>query len=128
MFLFFGNLILSVVPDGTARDEIEFSVKRDATTSLKGSLDFPITAPVSTAAPYASVSSRCMGCHGPLRPDSLISGGLDNFYTPAAPSTQVPLSDVQSQAASCNAATRPERCAMLSALFNNGPVQSAAFP
>jgi len=142
IFLRLGQLLLSVVPEGTGSRLVEFSYLVDGDSrSIKAELGLPLTEAVAPAAPYLHVlpsepeliargGTVCSGCHA--REERVPSIEFADAFSSVAyrpnPSYQVSLDRLGEAQRACDAVAQPERCAMLSALFGHGPVMQAAFP
>lgn len=134
MFLFIGDLVLSVVPDGTGAPLLEMAEYVEDAVSRKAELHLPIETPVSRAAPYEQVrfegGTTCGGCHGGEERDEAIDFA-DAFVSRALrprDSDLVELDRVRSEWLACSAEEEPERCAMLEAIFGHGTVLHRSFP
>jgi hypothetical protein len=134
MFLFFDPLIVSVAPEGQGSNLLELGERRDETHSLKAELEFPITAALDMNAAfdrlrYNDENSTCDFCHADREPapeydhpHAVISSGIRPL-----PRERVALADLVQETALCDPDREPERCAMLSALFE-GTAQDGEFP
>lgn len=134
VFLRLNKLLLSVVVDGESSGLIEFSdLIDDDARSIKGELALPLLSPVSNAAPYERVhyneGTVCGICHGPE--ERVESIGYAQAYASVAfrPNTayRVSLPSLLHERDVCNALTEANRCEMLGALFDYGPVSEAQF-
>ncbi len=135
IFIFSGNLLLSVVPDGTGQNLLEFGQPMGNGTSLKGELEMPVEQPVSSGKPfdhlrYNDKITVCGFCHRDeyLAPDighenAYISRSLKPVETYA-----VSIDDLRDEHLNCDPEAEPERCAILSSIFSHGPVVHRDFP
>jgi len=137
-----GQLVLSVVPEGTGSQLVEFSYLIDGDSrSIKAELGLPLTDAVAPAAPYLHVmpsdpellargGTVCSGCHAREErvPSIEFASAFSSLALRPNPSYQVSLDQLSEAQASCDVAAQPERCAMLRALFGHGPVMQAEFP
>lgn len=133
LFLFAGDLIMSVAVDGHGFDLLEFGELVAPTRSIKGEIAFPLADPIAHDAPFTRIfdgedGTGCGICHGseapaPEYPQAFVSDALrfPDFET-------VAFADLRREYDHCDPAVQPERCARLTALFGHGPVEPAAFP
>jgi hypothetical protein len=135
MFLFAEALIMTITPDGEGSHLLEFGERRSNSTSLKGEIEFPVTAELGPAAPYEHLIvegrfTTCSGCHDNEEQDLDITFArafISRALRPA-PAERVELEELHREARDCDARAEPERCAMLVAVFGQGNVVDAEFP
>ena len=133
IFLFSGNLVMSVVPEGDTAHSIELAEYLSPTRSIKAEIGFPLQAPISSSAPFDRVrdgeGTWCRGCHrDETRADSVtIAEAFGSDVLRPAPADEVPLPYVANEASACDSSLEPGRCAMLDAVFGHGPVEPRAF-
>ncbi|MEO0602923.1 MAG: hypothetical protein AAF211_15895 [Myxococcota bacterium] len=128
-----GSLVMSVVPVGEARNLLEFGELLDDGRSLKAELAFPVDADVVRAdafvrtldSPGARFTS-CGVCHA--QEVEVAPGEFASLPLRPQPGTLVPVWSLQDERTSCDPAEDPERCAMLAALFDHGPVEHVPLP
>jgi len=133
LFLFMGELVLSVAVDGHGFDLLEFGELVAPTRSIKGEIAFPLDDLLAPEAPFARIfdgvdGTNCGVCHAdevtaPRYPQAFVSDALrfPDFE-------EVAFAVVREAYEQCDPAAQPERCARLTALFGHGPVEAAAFP
>lgn len=133
LFLFAGELVMSVAVDGHGFDLLEFGELVAPTRSIKGEIAFPLADAIAHDAPFTRIfdgedGTGCGICHGseapaPEYPQAFVSDALrfPDFET-------VAFADLRREYERCDPAVQPERCARLTALFGHGPVEPAAFP
>jgi hypothetical protein len=127
-FILRGNLEMSIVLDGSARDTLEFGFRSQPSRSIKAEVLFPRTTNVTETSLFDRVqvtprTTRCGQCHvaeahedypgfplGVFNSDVLAPFELD----------EVRLEALQAEGASCDAAAEPYRCELLSALLDHG--------
>jgi hypothetical protein len=134
IFLFSGPLVMSIVPEGEGSDLVEMGQLIDEQRSLKGEVGFPVTAALPERDPFARIRSgdgtTCRFCHpGEVLADS--TDGVEAFLSGALRPTfsaRVELETLRRERAICDPAAEPERCAILTALFDHGDVLAADFP
>lgn len=131
LFVFIDPLIMSIVPDGLGRTLLEFGERRSETHSLKGELEFPITAELGPESPFGRLRyddnlSTCDFCHGDATPapDHDVPYARISLAMRPLPRERVTIEQVRAEAEACDAAEEPERCAMLHALFGTAPSPS----
>lgn len=135
IFIFSGSLIMSVVPTGAANNQIELAqYTTSATRSIKAQLVFPVSAPVTPADPYDSVrlgggGTICGDCHTGevVAPQVTATVGFESDVFQPLPTQIVPLQKMLDDTAGCDPQQDPERCAILSAVFNHGAATTGAF-
>jgi hypothetical protein len=134
MFLWSGDLVLSVVPEGIGKDLLELGLQTSPTRSIKAEIAFPVTAHLSDSAPYDRLldegnESRCRGCHAgeTLAPSVTWAKAFESDVLRPTDDDMVPVSDVELENKSCDPAAEPQRCALLGAIFDQGGLQSKAF-
>lgn len=135
IFIFVGDLVLSVVPAGPGQHLLEFGEQRGPTTSLKGELALPLDAPITASAPFAHLrydaqTTTCGICHRAERPaedaahpDAYVSRSLRPLDA-----ERVDLALLLEERATCDAQAEPTRCAILAALLDHGPVEARRAP
>jgi hypothetical protein len=134
IFLFWDQLIVSVVPEGAGRQLIEMGQLVGVDRSLKAELGFPVDGPLGPGDPFARVrmadGTTCAFCHSDeRRADD--AGGVATFTSTAfapAPRAVQDLGALAHERAVCDADAEPDRCAFLRALFDHGEVRAGAFP
>lgn len=125
-------LVMSIVFEGKARGTLELGFRTAETRSIKTELSFPLQKEVTFANLFDEVKegqvTRCSPCH---TSETLIFNAdiqADAFESDIYPPFDVYEIDVESlrpENGSCDASAEPERCALLSALFDHGDVVSA---
>jgi hypothetical protein len=134
IFLFSGPLVMSIVPEGEGSDLVEMGQLIDDQRSLKGEVEFPVIAALPERDPFARIRSgdgtTCRFCHpGEVLADrtdgveAYLSGALRPSF-----SARVELETLERERVVCDRAIEPERCAILSALFDHGDVLPTDFP
>lgn len=136
IFLSEGPLVMSIVPAGDARNLLEFGELLDDGRSAKAEIAFPLEGLVTRANAFETVldhpgarGTSCGVCHAdeveiapgefasvPLRPD---------------PTKVVALEVLADEHAFCDPTTdeaAADRCAMLDAVFDHGPVEHHPLP
>lgn len=133
VFLFYGDLIMSVATDGVPGTTLlEFGEFVAPTKSIKGELAFPIEETLDITAPLQHVfdgeGSKCRICHGgeAETPEYDLAFASDALRFRAM--EEVELDDLKLEHTQCDATVEPDRCVRLDALFGFGPVVPADFP
>jgi hypothetical protein len=119
---------------------IEFGEFVSAARTLKAELPTPITAPLEPRDPYeslkltkgtqAGMGTTCRTCHGQEERAEQIPFA-EAFVSEALrpdPRTSVSLDQVLAERDACPEGDAGERCTMLRALFDHGPVLPRDFP
>jgi len=134
LFVFIGDLVLTVVPEGSGASLLEMGEFVDETHSRKGELELPITPPVAASAPYDRVryeaGTTCGGCHAEESRDETVDFA-DAFVSRAVrpwDGDLVAIDRLRSEWLACRPEEEPDRCAMLEAIFAHGPVEHRGFP
>lgn len=134
IFLFSGDLTLSVVPEGEGHEVIEFAETTTEARSTKGELALPIQGPVADSAPYDRVkypdedATSCGFCHvDEVLYDETV-GSYESIAMRPELASLVSIGSLAHLAENCDAAVEPERCGLLSAIFDHGPVEHREFP
>lgn len=134
LFLFFGELIMSVAIDGEPGNHLlEFGELITPTQSIKGEIAFPVHDILSHSAPMDRVldpgkGSECRICHGGEDPAPQYANAFSSDALQFRPFELVALDDVADEQRWCDPAVEPDRCARLDALFGFGPVEIGEFP
>jgi len=131
MFLFIGDLSISVVPSGPGAEVVEFGQVADATHTIKGELAFPIRDEVLQTDPHERVfdgdaGTVCAECHVQEAPVNLGDAGTGwaSSAIGADPETVMPIDLVREQADGC--VDSDLRCEVFKALFD-GEVEHQEF-
>ncbi len=132
LFIFKGDLVITVVPEGSSGEIVEFSTRISQTRSVKAELDFPVTETLDPAAPYNKIRSgtgtSCRFCHSSESRHSAISfaEAFESEIIWPNPSSLVPLSQLSLLHQYCNSDS--ERCEVFSGIFDHGPVRQRGLP
>lgn len=135
IFIFRGEMVLSVVPDGGARHLLEMSLRRSPTRSVKGEILFPIEGAIEAADPYRRIlyggeeRTKCFACHADEAPDPSVTHAPAFLSDIVAPHQldRVDVAGIEAEHRACDPAEEPDRCAMLEALFGHGEVRHLSF-
>lgn len=128
IFLFEGDLVMSVVPEGEASATLELAYAIGDRRSIKAELEFPVEEALPPSAPYDQVDfgggSSCGVCHGnESRVESIdfaTAWASDVFQD--EPEQALSLSFLRQAAIDCDHEATPARCELLDALFGHGDV------
>jgi hypothetical protein len=133
-FILRGDMEMSVVLDGSARDTLEFGYRYAPGRTIKAEVAFPLTRDVNERSLFDRVqvtprTTKCGACHvGEDHEDFpgfplgvFASDVLEPFEMDA-----VTIESIQAEHASCDAASEEYRCGLLSALFDHGDVVAGA--
>lgn len=135
IFIFRGEMVISVVPDGGAQNLLELSLRRSPTRSVKGELLFPIEGEIAAAAPYDQVlysgdqRTKCFACRANEARDPTVSHATAFVSDIVAPHQldRVEVAALEAEHRACDPAEEADRCAMLEALFGHGEVRHQSF-
>jgi hypothetical protein len=135
-FIINGNLAMSIVFDGGARDTLEFGYRPVLARSIKAEIEFPLTRDVNERSLFERVqvterTTVCGGCH--------VSEALEEF--PGFPAgafssdvivpfdmEEVTIDAMAAEVASCDPTAEEYRCGLLSALFDQGELVPGRLP
>lgn len=135
VFLELGRLWVSAVVDGEPSYLLEFGERPPDSelSSLKGELQLPLDAAITSNAPYERVrfgsGTTCGFCHRSeqvvpeLSPDAFVSSTIRPRWE-----TYVSVAALRAEHESCDFTANAHRCEMLSALFDGGEVHETTFP
>lgn len=128
------SLVISVVLDGPTRDLIEFGQFVGPRRTIKGELEFPLTAPTSVTAALERVRNpehpritRCFVCHDREEDEPGVPGGRSSLALRPHASTLVDIATLRAEMERCDQGREPARCRWLDALLRHGPVERRAF-
>lgn len=125
-------LVMSIVFEGAAAVTLELGYRTTQTRSIKTELIFPLEAEVTYANLFDEIKAgqvtRCSQCHTAevLEFNDEIQAEVyeSDIYEPFDP-YDVDVEAVRAERASCDPSVEPERCELLSALFDHGDVVPA---
>jgi hypothetical protein len=131
MFFMLPKLVISAVPEGEGSKVLEFGEWMGTTSTIKGEIALPVTAPLAADAPFQHVlqnenGTKCATCHGqeephPTIPKAFVSKALK-------PSNEVTLEELQELLTLCTTSgIVSSRCDFIHALFDFGEVTQGAF-
>lgn len=130
-FILRGALEMSLVFEGGASKTLELAFRPTPRRSIKTEILFPLQANVDISHLFDRVlvgsATECGNCH-----TAEVKEDFDGFPTGAWESDvidpyaifNVTLDDLRDENASCDSSTEPDRCEMLSAVLDHGPVQA----
>ena len=134
IFLFRGDLTMSVVPRGFGHDRLELSHAIGDRLSIKAELTFPVQQVLPASAPYDEVDlgegSTCGVCHGSetqVESIDFATAWASDVYQDED-GLAVSLAFLRQNALDCDHEAEPERCEMLDALFGHGEVGAGDLP
>ena len=129
-FILNGDLEMSIVFDGAARNTLEFGYRPESARSIKAEIEFPLTADVSERRLFDRVqvterTTRCGACHVGEAKEEFPGFPLGVFASDVImpfDMDAVTIDSMKAEAASCDPAAEEYRCGLLSALFDQGEV------
>jgi hypothetical protein len=135
IFLFFDGMRMSIVPAGAGAPLLELGEIREESRSLKAEILFPVTTPLDAATPYQRILftptvTRCGFCH-PVEtadPDITFATAFTSVALRPLDSYAVSIDSLANELGICDPTAEPDRCAMLQALFDQGPPVEQPFP
>lgn len=129
IFLFRGDLVMSVVPEGETSATLELAYAIGGRRSIKAELAFPVDQALEPSAPYDQVAlgegTGCGLCHG----SETRVGSIDFASAWASdvfqdePDQALSLSFLRQSAIDCDREAGPHRCEMLDAIFGHGDIE-----
>jgi hypothetical protein len=131
-FIVYEPMVLSIVLDGPAKIALELGYRTSPSRSVKTEILFPLVTDVTFDNVFDEVRSgnltKCGNCHTgetvTFHPDLPVDVFESDIIAPFD-MYEVDLDDLRGEHTSCDAAAEPERCALLSALFDHGAVRAA---
>ena len=134
IILFSKDLVITVVPEGRGAHTVEFGQFVAENRTLKAELSFPIANEVHPEDAFAKIlhtsGTVCRFCHAQEVSAAALGfpgGFVSSALRPHEP-TLVDLEELRAHHTTCNPVLEPQRCAILSALFDHGPVLLRDFP
>jgi hypothetical protein len=133
IFLFSGNVTMSVAPAGSGSHLLELADYTSPTRSVKAEIPFPLSAPLTPAQPYERLifegGTTCGACHEPETPAAQITvaRAFETDVLRPRPEDEVPFPFLQDEMVACDREQEPERCDMLTAVFGHGEVDLRRF-
>ena len=134
-FVVLGPLLLSVVAEGEASTLVEVGYQSAPGRSIKAEIPFPLRAAPTPPELLDQVRigrvSMCGGCHTNERQvaddffSRTVGGGFESDVIPPLYVLQVGLDVLRAEAEGCDPQLEPDRCGLLSALFDHGEVRQS---
>jgi hypothetical protein len=136
IFLFSDGLRMSVVPVGPGSALLEMGEIRNGVRSIKAEVAFPVMGPLPIQTPFDRIMyvpnvTGCAFCHPgeELATDVTFAEAWSSLALRPAPFDGVAIDFLSAETAACDPAAETDRCAMLHALFDEGPLPvEQAFP
>lgn len=131
IFIFYGDLVITVVPDGVGRELIEFGEVVAPARTVKAELELPLDDVVPLSAAFERIWStdgtHCGGCHRGEEPTDEIPG-VKAFVSAEYQPTYDAIVDIEDLRASYERCEQPDhRCEFLHAFFDHGEVRHRPF-
>jgi hypothetical protein len=135
-FIINGQLVMSIVFDGSARDTLEFGYRPEVSRSIKAEVLFPLTRDVNERTLFDRVrvterTTQCGACHVGEAHEDFPGFPLGVFASDVIvpfPMEEVSIEAMMSEVASCDAAAEEYRCGLLSAMFDQGELVPGTLP
>jgi hypothetical protein len=133
LFLFSGQLVVSVVASGPGASLIEFGEWVTPKRTLKGEVELPVDGGAPTFDPFVRLTTlpgqtSCAACHRQEEPSPTVTGGYVSVAFQPHLGTEVTLTAVRALYQACvEAQDSSARCALYRALFEHGEVTQGAF-
>ncbi len=126
-----GALTMAVVPAGMGKRLLEFGEDTGEGRTIKGEVELPLEQTLTASAPHDQVlamegeGTSCGVCHDDEAPAPGLRLGRASEILRPTPEFMVSIDDLRTATASCPSDDDDERCALLRALFDHGPVLEA---
>lgn len=129
-FIFLGPLVLSIVPDGSSSNLLEFGQRTTRRRSIKGEIEFPVYQTVTEDTLLGQVrlsdqGSVCGACH--VAEERLDNKGFNAAYESVIivpnPKYEIEIEDFRERNRDCDYQYGRPRCEILDALFEHGEVR-----
>jgi hypothetical protein len=135
-FIINGNLVMSIVFDGTASNTLEFGYRPVVSRSIKAEIEFPLTRDVSERSLFDRVqvterTTKCGACHVGEAHEDFPGFPLGVFASDVIvpfEMEQVTIEAMQPEVESCDPGAEEYRCGLLSALFDQGELVPGVLP
>ncbi len=131
-FIVNGPLIMTIVPDGTARNTLELGFRTSPERSIKTEVPFPLTGEVSAATIFEHVQQGsgtvCGACHVAevhTEYEAFPGGVFESNIIIPNPVLEVGLEAFRAEEATCDPQIESARCGILTALFGYGEVRQS---
>jgi hypothetical protein len=132
-FIVFEPLVMSIVFEGDAHIALELGYRTTPTRSIKTEMLFPLETDVTYANFFDEVqvgeATRCGACHTSevqaLMTDAFPVDVFESDILEPFDTFEVDVESLRSERMSCDPAAEPERCELLAAFFDFGPVRAA---
>jgi hypothetical protein len=125
-------MVMSIVFEGEAHVTLELGYRTADTRSIKTELVFPLRQDVTFDTLFdhvkEGIGTRCGNCHTgeeELFNDEIQATVFESDLYPPFETYEVDLESVRAENTSCDKAAEPERCSLLSGLFDHGDVVPA---
>jgi hypothetical protein len=127
-------MVMSIVLEGDASETLEIGYRTSQNRSIKTELIFPLQSEVTFANLFDGVKdgdgrvTRCSACHTSemqFFDTNLQAEVYESDLYPPFEVYEVDVESVRAENESCDAAAEPERCELLSAIFDHGDVVPA---
>jgi hypothetical protein len=129
-FIINGPLVMTVVPDGAARNTLELGYRTTEDRSIKTEILFPLQEEVSHARAFDRVLENeltvCGRCHvAEIHTDfeSFPEGVFESNIIVPSPIFEVRVEQMLPEVANCDREGEPDRCRILSSIFDHGDVR-----
>ena len=138
VFIFYGDLVISIVPEGKGAYLLEASFMYTDSTSLKAEYEFPISQKIEYAYPFDRIKTDsavngegtvCRTCHNDESLDNAAS--VPGAFTSVAikPESSMSISTFKSELNSCEFHDdKSYRCQMIQAIFKGEDLVATEFP
>ena len=131
LFFMLPKLVVTAVPDGAGSKVLEFGQWTGTTTTIKGEVPLPVTAPLAADAAYVRIldgndKTSCGTCHGgeeahPTIAKAFVSKALK-------PTNEVTVTELEELHDLCvSSGLESPRCNFIHALFDFGEITQGAF-
>lgn len=128
------TFVITLALDGPGAGSIEFGQLVTPRRSIKGELRFPLSDRVPVTEPFEQVRNpeypritTCFVCHDGEEDELSVPRGRSSLALRPDPSSLVDVHSLAGELERCDPSTEPERCRLLHALLDHGPIEHRPF-
>lgn len=127
------KLVITAVPEGQGSSVLEFGEWTGTTSTIKGELAVPVTAPLAPDAAFKKIlkgtdGTLCANCHGQEARHPTIANAFVSLALKPTSASEVTIPDLEELHTLCiRADLESPRCNFIHALFDFGEITQGAF-
>ena len=131
LFFMLPKVVVTAVPDGAGSKLLEFGEWTGTTSTIKGEVALPVTAPLAADAAFKRVlqgsdRTTCATCHGAEEPHPTIASAF--ISNALRPTNEVTVTELEELHTLCvSSGLESPRCNFIHALFDFGEITQGAF-